>query len=517
MLACVMPEKIKILDPEIVNQIAAGEVVERPSHIVKELLENSMDAGATSVEIEFEQGGRYIKVKDNGFGINKEQLKLALSAHATSKIKTVHDIWNLNSFGFRGEALASIASVSDLTLTSRVKNKKESHRLFCDFGKFSEIETLSGEAGTTIVVKNLFENIPARLKFLKSEAAEHTQIKNVIKAVALAHPEVAFRVRSKGKLVYFWESVADKKMRCTQVLEEEQLFLATQQFENFNAEIYMSAPNNTVKTSKQMWFFVQNRWVQDRSMQAAVMDAYRNLLMHREFPIVAVWIEAPLDEVDANIHPTKSQVKFNNPSNAYRVVHRAVREQLEKAPWLNDLLGSNENLNQTENYAQGSPSTNSGHSDRHLKMKSGSEKPYNNSSETFIYNDNSKSLNFSDVAFQITQKPQKTFVHSEGSVLNEAPSIQETSVSTQGWSQLQVLGQADLTYIVAQKDDSLILVDQHAAHERVAFEKLMFAWKKGQIDVQRLLIPLTFKFEEEFVVALLSQNEDLEKLGTLKT
>jgi DNA mismatch repair protein MutL len=506
--------KIEKLQPEIINQIAAGEVVERPSHLVKELIENAVDAGATEISVEFDLGGRYVKISDNGFGISKEDLSLALAPHATSKIKTVHDIWNLNSFGFRGEALASIASVSKLSLVSRVKEAQEAYRIESDFGKISEVQSVGGEFGTTIVVKDLFENIPARLKFLKSDAAEHTQIKNVVKAMGLAHPEVCFRVRGQAKLLYFWEAVKDKKLRVQQVLEQDHLYQATGSYEDFHVEIYMSAPNNTVRTSKQMWFFVQNRWVQDRGMQAAVMDAYRNLLMHREYPIVACWLEAPLDEVDVNIHPTKSKIKFNQPSNSYRVVNRAVRAQLEKAPWLDEFLG-NSAMSDGDAAVGSQPALNyeePPNTIRSINSPQASLLVEDTEGAAYAFHDHSKSLQFKDSALDKIQYEQKNIIPANTQGQYEEPVV-EKNQSSAHWGNLQVIGQADLTYIVTQSASSLVLVDQHAAHERVAFEKLMFAWKEGRIDVQQMLIPLTFQFDEEMVEALVTKIEDLKRLG----
>jgi DNA mismatch repair protein MutL len=186
--------EIQILPPEVVDQIAAGEVVERPSHLVKELVENSLDAGATEVTVEFSEGGRFVRVVDNGKGISPEVLPFALERFATSKISKSEDLWSLSSFGFRGEALASISSVSRLTMISRQKNSEQAYQIISEFGKKSSVDPVGGSYGTSITVQELFGNIPARLKFLKSESAEATQIKNALKALALAHPEVDLRV-----------------------------------------------------------------------------------------------------------------------------------------------------------------------------------------------------------------------------------------------------------------------------------------------------------------------------------
>ena len=323
---------------EVVNQIAAGEVVERPSHLVKELVENGLDAGATEVEVEFSFGGKRVRVHDNGCGISQKNLHLALARHATSKIRHFQDIWSLGSYGFRGEALASIAAVSKVRLVSKTAEQKFAYQLNSDFGKLEEPSALGGETGTTIAVSDLFTNVPARLKFLKSDAAESTQIKNVLKAMAMAYHNVSFRIRQNGKLLFYWPTCEDRKSRVEQVLEQETMYVGSGRSGGIRAEAVLSSPNNTVGTRRQICMFAQNRWVQDSGIQAAIMDAYRSLLMHGEYPIVAVWVSCAPDEIDVNIHPTKSQVKFRQASDSFKAVSRAVRGCLERAPWVEDLI-----------------------------------------------------------------------------------------------------------------------------------------------------------------------------------
>ncbi|WP_374032627.1 DNA mismatch repair endonuclease MutL [Bdellovibrio bacteriovorus] len=325
---------IQILSPEVVDQIAAGEVVERPAHLVKELVENSIDAGATRVHVEFYDGGRIVKVIDNGKGMSPEDLPKSLERFATSKISKTDDLWSLRTFGFRGEALASIASVSKLTLTSRRAGDEQAHQLISEYGKKKDIDKVGGSQGTTILIENLFDNTPARLKFLKSDSAENSAIKTTLKAMALSHFDVEFRIQENGKLVAFWPACKNRKDRVEQILEIKPLFEGEASRENVKAYAVFADPHNVAKTSKNIWLFAQNRWIQDRSLQAAVNEAYRSLLMHGEYPIAAVWVEVDPDCVDVNIHPTKSQVKFQDPSLAFRAVAAALRGTLEQAPWI---------------------------------------------------------------------------------------------------------------------------------------------------------------------------------------
>lgn len=514
--------EIQVLSPEVVDQIAAGEVVERPAHLVKELVENSIDAGATRVHVEYHDGGRTVKVIDNGKGMSPEDLPKSLERFATSKISKTDDLWGLRTFGFRGEALASISAVSKMTLTSRRAGDEQAFQLVSDYGKRREIDKVGGSQGTTVLMEGLFENTPARLKFLKSDAAEHTAIKTTLKAMALSHPEVEIRVQENGKLVGFWPACKNRKDRVEQILEIKPLFVGEATRENVTAYAVFADPHNVAKTAKNIWMFAQNRWIQDRSLTAAVNEAYRSLLMHGEYPIACVWVDLPPDCVDVNIHPTKSQVKFQNPSLAFRAVAGSIRSTLEQAPWV----------------PAGAPKP-----IMHSVSAESSETPWGsaatsqeNSAPRMAPVAPTENLSFSDRALQTAQFQKKDFNFGYNSVqepkvdyqaLMDAAESREsfaTMPSTQPqeqqmpeprgyWSSLEILGQANLTYIVTQARDKLVFVDQHAAHERVVFEKLMSAWKGGKIDIQEFLFPLAIDMSPEKVEALLTLVSDIERLG----
>lgn len=507
--------EIQQLKSDVVDKIAAGEVVERPSHLLKELLENSIDAGATEIEIEVENGGKTLSVLDNGRGVHSEDLPLVFARHATSKIKESDDLWRLSTFGFRGEALASISSVSRLDFTSRRKGKKKAYSVHCEFGQLGEVLETSFQEGTKVQIADLFTNIPARLKFLKSDSAEVTQIKNVIKAMALQYPQVSWKFKSKGKLVYLFQGEDTLLERAKKVLETDRLYESTFEYEGFKSHVIFSDPSTVVKVSRQIWTFVQNRWVQDRSLQAAVMEAYRSLLMHGQYPICFVSVTCPPDEVDVNIHPTKSAVKFVDPKKAFRVVHYALREAIEKAPWLNgqrpkEKVFVTPEVNETfqeksferTQFQKKSFASNHPHNAQEYKSGDLNIETLKQAAVRDVENSLDNILGSSAI-------PQKDMSHSERS--------EESIASSEGpsgyWSNLQVVGQVDLTYIVTQAQDKMVLVDQHAAHERVAFEKLMKAWKEGGIEIQQMLLPITVDLEESEVEALLSVTEDLQKIG----
>jgi DNA mismatch repair protein MutL len=309
---------IKILSSEVVDQIAAGEVVERPSHLLKELMENSLDAGATQIEVDVDEGGKKIRVSDNGKGIHFEDLSLVCARHATSKISDADDLWKLHTFGFRGEALASISSVSRLKITSRRHEATQAYALENHFGKEQKPFPAGREPGTTVEVEELFSNVPARLKFLKSDSAEITQIKSVVKALALANPAVEFKLKQQGKILLFFPFVPDLLSRAKNVLDIKDVFYVQREYQGYRLEMVYSSPQTTTGNSKQIWIFVQNRWVADRTIQAALMESYRSLLMHGEYPFVVIKLHVPESTVDVNIHPTKSQVKFVDSSQIFK-------------------------------------------------------------------------------------------------------------------------------------------------------------------------------------------------------
>jgi DNA mismatch repair protein MutL len=499
---------IKILPSEVVDQIAAGEVVERPSHLLKELIENSLDAGATQVEVDVDEGGKKIKVSDNGKGIHPDDLPMVCARHATSKISQADDLWKLHTFGFRGEALASISSVSRLKITSRQQDSNEAFALENTFGKDGKPFLAGREPGTTIEVEELFSNVPARLKFLKSDSAEMTQIKSVIKAMSLAYPKVEFKLKQQGKMLLFYPRVQDLLTRAKNVLEQKDVFYTHKEFQGYQLEIVYSSPQTTTGNSKQIWIFVQNRWVSDRTIQAAILESYRSLLMHGEYPFVVIKLQVPEASVDVNIHPTKSQVKFVDSSQIFRFVHGSLRSELEKAPWI-------ATLNQQ-------PSS-------QAKAPSSSEVFSNSFSREPVVE---KTLSFSSPDFLKTQYQQKDFsmeaLKNAAAVRAGELSVSENESTTSStyfasfsnkepelsfWSQLQVIGQSHLTYIVAEAQNSFFLIDQHAAHERVVFERLMAAWKQGHFDVQNFLFPLSVDLPAESVDQMVALTEEFRRFG----
>lgn len=486
------------LPQNTINQIAAGEVVERPAHLLKELLENSIDAGAKCVEVDFSKGGKNICVKDDGHGI--ADLPLALARHATSKIQNTEDLWHLKSFGFRGEALASISAVSQITITSAPKGDRP-HFIKCAFGDVSNgVLPAHRDQGTTVEVTDLFKNTPARLKFLKSEASEATQIKKTLKALAMIHPPITFKLLQEGRLLHYFSSTPSFHERVKQVLADPSLYYFKSDYLHFCCEMVFGRPHSKQKNSQNIWLFVQRRWVQDLQLKMAIIESYRNLLMHGTYPVAALNLTCDPSAIDVNIHPTKSQVKFQNPTDAFRAVAKPLRQQLEKAPWLKDILGAEENLKPEKDLDDFLGPKDSGFRDQ---WASESSLP-----NDFIQNTNLKK-GFHKESFQNKPSFIKPLSAKSPSLLPDKTEVEKEP----RWGDLEVLGQCNLTYILTQSKKSLILVDQHAAHERVAFEKLMQSWKKKQFEVQKNLIPQTLKIDPALCDRLLKCKAHFEDMG----
>jgi len=515
--------KIQLLPPEVVNQIAAGEVLERPANLVKELVENSLDAGAETIQVEFAQGGREVVIVDDGRGMGREDLELCVQRHATSKIQSSEDLYRLHSFGFRGEALASVAAVSRLQITSRERGADTGYRLSYEWGQMGVPLPVASVPGTEVRVRELFGNVPARLRFMKSDSAEHTQIKTTLKALALANPQVTFFVRSQGELLHHWPKAQSLLERGQQVLGMKTLHSGTSEEGEFKVEVLASSPQESAPVNRNMWFFVQGRWVQDRTLIAAVMEGYRNLLMHGQYPSVVVKIALPPEEVDVNVHPTKAQVKFRDSQAVFRATQRALRKVLEPAPWLNGSFAAK----------PGDFATRSGDSSRPMSDSRDSEAAFN--------------FRFQAPELERTQYPNKVFpVQEIREVVTSYRSQVEAEVATangtsgaigtietteatgttapgplanrpasfqEHWASLHVVGQLKQTYIIAQSEEAFYLVDQHAAHERVVFERLLASFEAGHMDIQNLLIPLVVDLPAPEVEALVKSREQLAKVG----
>lgn len=327
--------RISVLSEEIANKIAAGEVVERPASIVKELLENSIDAGATDISVELEKGGcQAITVADNGSGIQYEDMALVFERHATSKIKTFDDIYKISSFGFRGEAMPSIASVARVELCSRREGDLVGAKAVAEAGVIKEISPAGVPAGTKVSVTKIFENVPVRRKFLKTEATEQGQCLDVITRLALVYPEIRFKVQNNGRNALLIPRAKDISERIAMLMGAD--FSANcLSLDNRSDSLFLtgfiSPPGYTRSNSKNIFLFVNRRFVRDNIVTHAIISAYRRLIEARRYPAAVIFLDLPSSDIDINVHPAKMEVRFKDPRRIYELVSDAIAQRIGAA------------------------------------------------------------------------------------------------------------------------------------------------------------------------------------------
>ncbi len=452
---------IHLLPPEVASQIAAGEVIERPASVVKELVENALDAGAKSIQVSIAEAGRtLIEVADDGGGIAAEELALAVSRHATSKLAQAEDLFHIASLGFRGEALASIGSVSRMTLTSKLAHSKAGARIQVEGGHEGKVQAIGAPTGTVVRVEELFFNVPARLKFLKTDSTERRAIDALLTRYALAYPAVRFKL-SEGKNISLQTSGdGDRRSILAALYGVEvarQLLEIQAEEEGLQLTGYISPTSLTRSNRKEMTFFVNGRWVQDTPLTSAWIQAYHTLLMVGRYPMGILFINIDPADVDVNVHPAKAEVRFRNQDRVYGFVQRIVRRSLlaysPVAPAAPALWGTR------------GPASSQAGLDWTIAHSGG---PSRDAAEDL-------NLESSTPAGGQSSRGETTL----------AAGGQPLSFNTVPL--LKLIGQIGATYLVAEGPDGLYLIDQHAAHERILFEKLMAQHDMHQIPSQALL------------------------------
>ncbi len=450
--------EIKKLSKDVVLKIAAGEVIERPASVVKELIENSLDANADSIVIEIINAGKdLIKVSDNGKGIAKEDLRLAIERHATSKIQKEDDLNRITSLGFRGEALASIASVSRLTIISKKADSISGAKLVCDENGIT-ITDASSTQGTTIIVKDLFYNTPARKKFLKSDAVEKNHIYNIVFRYAFSYPDVRFKLVSDG------DTLIDKPK--TKNMFESSLYLFPKEIyknvvpfnyedEKIKIEGLLGKPTIARKDNNYMIFFVNNRYVKSELLAKAVTDAYSTMLFLDRKPVIVLKLDINPEEINVNVHPQKTEIKFNKEQDVYLSVFEAIRKAISS----NNLIESKTEKSKQAKFGEEFLSQ------KDLNIES---KNFGNKKESYKYP-------MADSKQVYLKEPKKEYVSER---------IQD---------KFRILGQVHKTYIVAESKKGLAIIDQHAAAERINFEKLNKQYILGNVQKQKLINPVLIK------------------------
>ncbi|MCK6625458.1 MAG: DNA mismatch repair endonuclease MutL [Anaerolineae bacterium] len=500
---------IRILPPDVAAKIAAGEVVERPASVVKELVENAIDAGAKTIRVEIQNGGkRLIQVLDDGSGIPAEEIPLAFARHATSKLVSVDDLSRVTTLGFRGEALASVAAVSQLTLLSRPASQPAATRIRLEGGQQITLGAAGSPGGTIITVENLFYNVPARLKFLKADATEAAHIHRIVSHYALAYPHIRFALQSDQRITFQTNGRGDlfdalaavfdletARQMIAVEYEEEGEETRTRGREEIDEKLiasslhvsspprlsvhgYVGAPALHRGTRDQIIFFVNKRWIQDRSLNQAVVQAYHTFLPVGRYPVAVLNIELDPAEVDVNVHPTKAEVKFQDPRAVFKAVQKAVREAVMAAAPVPAYGGQ---AVPTYHYSGG------------FGDHAGDTAPWRTSFGPW----------FSQFGFEM----QRTF-DSEGERLPllEAPAPQSLPL-------MRVVGQIQQMYIVAEGPDGLYLIDQHAAHERILYEKLAQQKAQAVVARQQLLEPVVVELSPGQAALVEAELKALSEVG----
>jgi DNA mismatch repair protein MutL len=477
---------IRLLSPEVASQIAAGEVVERPASVVKELMENSLDAGALTITITVEEAGRkLIEVADDGSGIPSAELALAVSRHATSKLVRSDELFSISTLGFRGEALASIGSVSRMTVTSRVKDEKEGARLKVEGGQAGKPAKVGTTVGTTVRVEDLFYNVPARLKFLKTDVTERRAIDALVTRYALAYPEKRFKL-SDGRNVTLQTSGDGDRRAILAALYgvdvAKQMLEVTADEDGLRLTGFISPTSLTRSNRKEITYFINGRWVHDVALTTALLQAYHTLLMVGRYPLTALFLEINPAEVDVNVHPAKAEVRFRNQDKVFSFVQRSVRKALLAYSPVPNVAPSLWGTTRTV--------------------------PSEASKQVGI----DWSLAHDD---QLSVSSEQLSGKGDLRLETESPTsnLQSQSSRFATIPLLRLIGQIGATYLAAEGPDGLYLVDQHAAHERVLFEKLMTQHAMKNIPSQSLLTPAVVTLPPQSAQLLITQLPVLQLFG----
>jgi len=492
-----MSSRIRILPENLTNKIAAGEVVERPASVIKELVENALDAGASEIVVEFQDGGkRLLKVSDNGSGMSREDALLALERHATSKITSDNDLLSISTLGFRGEALPSIASVSRFSLSSREKGTIEGTEIYGEGGRIKEVKACGMAEGTVLEIRNLFFNTPARLKFLKSKDTEAGHVADQVTRLAISRPDVRFSCVSDGRTL-FRALNGDMQERVASLLGRSlaaDLFPVSRLYNGLELTGLAGKPECSRSAGSHLYTFVNGRFVRDRVFHHAVLQAYRRFLERGRYPVAVLFLSVPAGDVDVNVHPTKHEVRFRDQSSVHDFIVSSLENMLQSTPWIRksptvDLLPEIPRLSQRE---EKTASASVRETLGRYRPQSGPEK---------------------------TRKPlfltERTIPESREGTEESAPESGERFFAS-----LTVLGRYLDEYLLCQDGEDLLIIDQHAAHERVAFERLKMQFSAGAVESQGLLFPEVIELSHseaalvaEHAVVFRQLGFDLEDFG----
>lgn len=507
--------KIKLLSPRLANQIAAGEVVERPSSVIKELLENSLDAGATRLEIDIEDGGiKLMRVRDNGGGIAKEDLPLALSRHATSKIYELDDLEAVATLGFRGEALASISSVARLALISSTTDDSAGWQVVAEGRDMeTQISPAPHPRGTTVEVRDLFFNTPARRKFLRTEKTEYTHLEDVVKRLALSRFDVAFNLRHNNRAIYSWragDSQLEQERRVAQVCGPAFMENAVHiDIERNGLRLWgwVAQPTFSRSQADLQHFYVNGRAIRDKLVSHAVRQAYQDVLYHGRHPAFVLYLELDPATVDVNVHPTKHEVRFRDNRNVHDFIYSSLHHALARVRPEDTLsrreLSSADEVSVLSGFALASQKTVQGIAAGEFK---GQETIGFKSSAPTNYSNYQPTPSASSVREQMAVY---SALHSSPLISPTLPETPSEDIPPLGYALAQLKG----IYILAENAQGLILVDMHAAHERITYERMKESFNCGGIQTQPLLVPESIAVSEKEADCAENFQEIFKSLG----
>lgn len=511
---------IHLLDEKTINQIAAGEVVERPVNAVKEMVENSIDANASEIEVEIADGGiTYIRVTDNGSGMDKEDAEMSIIRHATSKISTVDNIFHISSLGFRGEALASIAAVSKCTLTTRQKDNSEGIQLDIESGKITDSKIVGAPVGTTIEVRELFYNVPARKKFLKTERTEAGRINTIIGKMALSHPTIAFRLINNGRVVIETPGngrLLDAVTSLYGIDVSNEMFIVEHSSDMYFLDGMISKPSLLKSSRQYQTIIVNHRIVESSLISKAIDNAYHSLLPKTGYPVCIIKLTVPPESIDINVHPQKREIKFENEKEIFRLVYHAVLKTLtaqsEAAEIATEITYTpkHESVDEKDinikKFENNYYSTKKGNDFVNLYWKDAID-TYNNKTQENHYEKRNEYNPENDLKK----------IYSENSILENFQNNEKQSErlfeDIKKEELVIPLGQVANCFIICVKGKELFIIDQHAAHERVRYDKL--AEHAESIPVQNILIPHLITMDKQDIELFEERRKDIERLGII--
>ncbi|MBF0714334.1 DNA mismatch repair endonuclease MutL [Gemella sp. GH3] len=506
--------KINILSHSLANKIAAGEVVERPASVVKELLENSIDAGSTNIKVVIKEFGiQEIRIIDNGSGISNDDIETAFMRHATSKIKNDYDLFHINTLGFRGEALASIASVSDIDIKS-CSGEPQGKYLEIRGGEVTKNEYYAPIKGTDITVKNLFYNTPARLKYLKNPHTEQANIMNIINKLALSYSQISFEIIIDGKIVLKTYGDNDRQKLIAKVYNNDvakNMLSFTGSNDDYKINGYISKPEETRASKNYINVFIKGRYVKNYAVQNAIIEGYGTFLMKNRYPIAIINIEMDSILLDVNVHPTKQEVRLSKEKELINLIKEVISTRLSNNTYIPNAVNNVSNkkiINQTEQVSF------TDKIDETYVIKEPTNYSYNKSSNDYFEQERD---NFFDFIKLDDNEDSFSFGEDENNNLditntNTNDDVTEES-SIKQLPQLQVLAQIFKTYILCQTGDELYLIDQHAAQERYNYERLQKVFENRNNYKKQLLIPHSFNFSVDEAAEINNSMEKLSDLG----